>query len=54
MGHSPILVPKYAAGGAYVSPLIFTINTEKVNSGQNSEQSEIKLHKNFGEIFTAG
>jgi hypothetical protein len=50
-GESPIVVPKYAAGEAYVSPLIFTINTEKKNSGQNSEQFETERIKNSGKIF---
>jgi len=53
-GDPPIVVPKYAAGEAYVSPLIFTINTEKKNSGQNSEQFEKERVKNFGNIFTDG
>ncbi len=51
-GQPPIVVPKYAAGESYVSALIFTINTEKKNSGQNSEQFEKVRVKNSGNIFT--
>jgi len=53
MGYSPPPVkPKLGAGGAGVSPLAFPINTEKINSGQNSEQFEIERIKNSGKIFT--